>query len=113
MSLFVEDNLWIFLIMTMFFGGGAAFLAGRGLAIKWRSVWTAVLAMIPPTLGLRLLHCALSGADLTSLHYLVTDFIILLALCLLGYRMTIAQKMVRQYPWLYETAGPLGWKNKV
>ena len=27
MSLFVEDNLWIFLIMTVFFGGGAAFLA--------------------------------------------------------------------------------------
>ncbi|MCX7349898.1 MAG: hypothetical protein NTZ54_10380, partial [Alphaproteobacteria bacterium] len=40
------------------------------------------------------------------------DFIILLAFCLLGYRMTITQKMVRQYPWLYESAGPLGWKNK-
>ena len=23
MSLFVEDNIWIFLIMTVFFGGGA------------------------------------------------------------------------------------------
>jgi hypothetical protein len=68
--------------------------------------------MIPLTLGLRFLHFALFGADLLSLHYLFTDFIILLALCLLGYRMTIAQKMVRQYPWLYETAGPLGWKNK-
>jgi hypothetical protein len=112
MSLFVEENLWIFLIMTVFFGGGAAFLAGRGLAIKWRSVRMAVLAMIPLTLGLRFLHFALFEASLTSLHYLITDFIILLALCLLGYRMTIAQKMVRQYPWLYETAGPLGWKNK-
>lgn len=112
MSLFVEDNLWIFLIMTVFFGGGAAYLAGRGLAIKWRPVWMAVLAMVPLTLGLRFLHFALFGADLTSLHYLVTDFIILLALCLLGYRMTIAKKMVRQYPWLYQPAGPLGWKNK-
>ena len=112
MSLFVEDNLWIFLIMTVFFGGGAAFLAGRGLAIKWRSVWMAVLAMIPLTLGLRFLHFALFDASLTSLHYLITDFIILLALCLLGYRMTIAQKMVRQYPWLYQAAGPLGWKSK-
>ena len=38
--------------------------------------------------------------------------VLLLALCLLGYRMTIAQKMVRQYPWLYQAAGPLGWKSK-
>jgi len=42
----------------------------------------------------------------------VTDFIILLVFCLLGYRSTIAKKMIRQYPWLYEAAGPLGWKNK-
>ena len=112
MSLFVEDNIWIFLIMTVFFGGGAVFLAGRGLAIKWRPLWMAVLAMVPLTLGLRFLHFALFGAELTSLHYLVTDFIVLLAFCLLGYRMTLAQKMVRQYPWLYETAGPLGWRSK-
>jgi hypothetical protein len=72
----------------------------------------AVMAMIPLTLGLRFLHFALFGANLTSLHYLVTDFIILLTLCMLGYRVTIAQKMVRQYPWLYQPAGPLGWKNK-
>ena len=112
MSLFVERDIWIFLILTVVLGGGAAFLAGRGLASKWRPLWMAVLAMVPLTLGLRFLHYALFGEDLTSLHYLVTDFIILLAFCLLGYRLTIAKKMVRQYPWLYETAGPLGWKSK-
>ena len=112
MSLFVEDNLWIFLVMTVFFGGGAAFLAGRGLASKWRPLWMPVLAMVPLTLGLRFLHYALFGEELASLQYLVVDFIILLALCLLGYRMTIAKKMVRQYPWMYEPAGPLGWKSK-
>lgn len=112
MSILVEQNLWVFVILTLIFGGGAAYLAGRGLAMKWRPLWMAVLAMVPLTLGLRFLHYALFGADLTSLHYLVTDFIILLAFCLLGYRMTIVKKMVRQYPWLYEAAGPLGWKTK-
>ena len=112
MSLFVEDNILIFLIMTVFFGGGAAFLAGRGLAMKWRPVWMPLLAMVPLTLALRFLHYALFGADLTSLHYFVTDFIVLLAACFLGYRMTLAKKMVRQYPWLYEAAGPLGWRAK-
>ena len=112
MSILVEQNLWIFVILTLIFGGGAAYLAGRGLATKWRPLWMAVLAMVPLTLGLRFLHYALFGADLTSLHYLITDFLILLAFCLLGYRMTIVKKMVGQYPWLYESAGPLGWKTK-
>ena len=53
-----------------------------------------------------------SREELASLQYLLVDFVILLAFCMLGYRMTIAKKMVGQYPWLYETAGPLGWKSK-
>ncbi|WP_421694838.1 DUF6867 family protein [Aestuariivirga sp.] len=113
MSFLIEQRFGIFLVLTVIMGGGAAFLAGRGLAMKWRPVWMAVLAMVPLTLGLRFLHYALFEADLTSLHYLVTDFLILLAFCLLGYRMTLAKKMVRQYPWIYEANGPLGWRSKV
>lgn len=112
LSIIGEQNIWIFIILTLIGGGGAAFLAGRGLAMKWRPIWMPILAMVPLTLGLRFLHYALFGEDLTSLQYLIVDFIILLAFCMLGYRMTIAQKMIRQYPWLYETAGPLGWKSK-
>jgi hypothetical protein len=112
MSFIGEQNLWIFVFLTLIGGGGAAYLAGRGLAMKWRPIWMPVLAMVPLTLGLRFLHYALFAEDLTSLQFLIVDFIILLAFCLLGYRMTITQKMVRQYPWMYESAGPLGWKNK-
>jgi hypothetical protein len=112
MSILVEQNLWIFSILTIVLGGGAAYLAGRGLAMKWRPLWMALLAMVPLTLGLRFLHYALFQADLTSLHYLVTDFIVLLVFCILGYRVTLAKKMVRQYPWLYEPAGPLAWRQK-
>lgn len=113
MSIIVEQRFGIFLVLTIIMGGGAAFLAGRGLATKWRPVWMAVLAMVPLTLGLRFLHYALFQADLTSLHYLISDFLILLAFCLLGYRTTIASKMVRQYPWIYEANGPFGWRSKV
>ena len=67
MSLFVEDNLWIFLIMTVFFGGGAAFLAGRGLAIKWRPVWMAVLAMVP------LVSVLPDDEPLTAAHVMVSN----------------------------------------
>lgn len=112
MSLFVEDNVLIFLFLTLILGGGAAYLAGRGMAIKWRPLWMPLLAMVPLTLGLRFLHFALFEAKLTSLHYLVTDFIILLVFAFLGYRITMVKKMTRQYPWLYEKASPFGWRSK-
>jgi hypothetical protein len=112
MSLVVEQKFLIFLVLTVIMGGGAAVLAGRGLAMKWRPVWAPALAMVPLTLGLRFLHYALFGADLTSLHYLVTDFLILLAGCYLGYRMTLTKKMVRQYPWLYEAVSPVTWRPR-
>ncbi len=112
MSLFIEDNAWIFVIMTVIFGGGAAFMAGRGMAMKWRPIWMPLLAMVPLTLGLRFLHFALFQAQLTSLHYLITDGVVLVIFCILGYRSTLASKMVAQYPWLYEKSGPLGWRSK-
>ena len=88
MSLFVEDNPWIFLIMTVVIGGGAAFLAGRALATKWRPVTTAVLYMIPLGLALRFFHYALFDGDLLSLHYFITDTLVLIAGTSLGYRLT-------------------------
>lgn len=31
-----DDGPWIFLVLTVILGGGAAFLAGRGLARSWK-----------------------------------------------------------------------------
>jgi hypothetical protein len=112
MSLFVEDNPWIFLIMTVVIGGGAAFLAGRALARKWRPVWMAVAYMVPLGLALRFFHFALFHGKLLSLHYFLTDTLILILMALLGYRLTRTRQMVRQYGWLYERSGPLSWRDK-
>jgi hypothetical protein len=112
MSLFVEDSPWIFLIMTVIIGGGAAFLAGRGLASKWRPIWMAVAYMIPMGLALRFFHYALFDGVLLSLHYFITDTLVLVTGALLGYRLTRVSQMVSQYPWLYERSGPLSWRNR-
>ena len=112
MSFFVEDSLSVFLIMTVLIGGGAAFMAGRGLALKWRPMWMPVVYMIPMGLGLRFFHFALFQGDLTSLHYWLTDTAVLILCALAGYQMTRAARMVAQYPWLYDRAGPFGWKQK-
>lgn len=112
MSFLVEDKLSVFLIMTLLIGGGAAFMAGRGLALKWRPVWQPILYMIPMGLALRFFHYALFQGQLTSLHYWLTDTAVLIACALAGYQMTRASQMVTQYPWLYDRAGPFSWKQK-
>lgn len=112
MSLFVEDSFWIFLIMTVIIGGGAAYMSGRGLALKWRPLWMPVAYMVPLGLALRFFHYALFNAELLSFHYFFTDTLVLIGCALLGYRMTRVNQMVSQYPWLYQRSGPLNWSNK-
>jgi hypothetical protein len=112
MSLFVEDKLSIFLIMTVIIGGGAAFLAGRGLASRWRPWWIPAAYMVLMGLALRFFHYALFNGELLSLHYFITDTVVLICATLLGYRLTMVNQMVRQYPWAYERSGLLSWRAK-
>ena len=112
MSLIIEHSIPHFLIMTVIIAGGAAFLAGRALAAKWRPMWMPIVYMVPLAAALRFFHYALFNGTLLSVHYLLVDFIILTAAALLGYRLTRTRQMTRQYPWLYEYAGPLSWKPR-
>ena len=112
MRLFIEDSPWIFLVMTIILGGGAAFMAGRSLASGWKPVGLLLAYMLPFTAGMRFLHYALFEATLTSLHFFITDGLIFIACALLGYRLMRVGQMTTQYPWLYERSGPLTWKNK-
>ncbi len=112
MSLFVEESLKVFIIMTVVLGGGAAYMAGRNLATHWRPLWMAIAYMIPLGLGLRFFHYALFESELLSLHYFITDTLVLIAATWLGYRLTRVRQMVSQYPWLYERTGYFGWKSR-
>ena len=112
MSLFVEDSPWVFIIMTVLIGGGAAYLSGRAMASKWRPWATAVLYMIPLGLALRFFHYALFEGTLLSIHYFITDTLVLIAGAGLGYRLTRVRQMVSQYPWLYERSSPFSWRAK-
>jgi len=112
MWLFVEDTLPIFLIMTVAIGGGAAFLAGRNLAQRWRPAWMPAAYMVLLGMALRFFHYALFNGDLLSIHYFITDTAVLIWAALLGHRITRASQMVNQYPWAYERAGLLSWRPK-
>jgi hypothetical protein len=114
--LYEENSVLTFLLVSIVLGGGAAWLAGRAIALTWRPMWAVVPAAIALTwrpmwavvpaaialgLAVRFFHHALFGGTLLSLHYLVVDTLIIGAFALAGYRMTRSQQMARQYGFLH------------
>lgn len=111
-SIIIEQSLWIFLILTVIIGGGAAMLAGRALAIGWRPAWQIIVYTALLGLAVRFFQFALFESTLLSLHYYITDTLVLFVAAYLGYRMTRVTQMVTQYAWEFERAGPFSWRKK-
>jgi hypothetical protein len=105
-------NIWVFIILTVIGGGGAAFMGGRSLSLGWKPLWMLAVYMLIFGAGLRFLHFALFAEPLTSLYYYCVNTAVLMASAFLGYRMTRTNQMTQQYPWLYERTGPLSWRQK-
>ena len=62
--------------------------------------------------GNHFLDSALFGGSWGNwIHYLL-DVVVLVAIALFAHRVTMARKMVTQYPWIYERAGLLSWREK-
>jgi hypothetical protein len=112
MGVIWEVSLGDFLLVTVFLGGGAAWLTGRAVAITWRSLWKLLLYIALLTCAVRFIHYALFGGTLLSGYFFLVDFVILLALANLGYRLTRTIQMVSQYSWLFERASPLSWRRR-
>ena len=112
MTLLWDNSLAAFLLITIFIGGGAAWMAGRGIALSWRPVKQIFIYMLLLSAAARFLHFALYDGQLLSLYYYLVNFVILTIVCWLGFRYTRTNQMVRQYHWLYEKISPLSWKEK-
>jgi hypothetical protein len=101
-----------FLGLTLVLFGAAALASGRALARQWRPAWQIVPYALLLAVGDRFLLYALYGGELLSTTGYAAAAAVLLLLCIAGYRVTLARLMVRQYPWLYERAGPLAWRER-
>lgn len=112
LSIFVEQNTWIFIILTCILGGGAAYAAGRNLAQGWRPYWLLFVYMLIFTCGIRFLHFALFQSELFSLKYYFSHGLVVQLFALLGYRVTLAKQMVSKYPFAFERSGLLTWRAK-
>ena len=102
----------VFLGVTVVLMGGAGYLTGQALARGWRPVWQVVGYGVLPGFADRFLTFALfDGTLITPAGYAI-DSAVIVALALVGYRTTLAAKMVAQYPWLYRRAGPFAWRQR-
>ena len=112
MGVFYQTNIVDFLLVTVFLGGGAAYLVGRAMAYTWAPRLLLVLYALLLTCAVRFIHYALFHGTLLSLHYFAIDVIVLGVLAALGYRITRAGQMTSQYGWLYQRVGPLSWRRR-
>ena len=110
--LYEEGSFGIFLLVSVFLGGGAAWLSGRAIARSWLTRTRLVIYLLILTFGVRFLHFALFEGHLLTAHYYLVDATVLMALGLLGFQYQRAEQMSRQYSWMYERSGPFTWKAK-
>jgi hypothetical protein len=98
--------------ITLVLGCGCAWLAGRAIALTWRPPVMVAGAAVLMGLAVRFIHFALFDEPLLAPLTTLGETVLLLAVALLAYRRTRALQMVRQYYWLYEPHGPLGWRPR-
>ena len=101
-----------FVLLYVVLTGGAAFMAGQGMALEWRSRWIAALSCVPIAGAARFLDHALFEGDLWSLLGYGVVLAICLVAALVAHRLTEVGMMIRQYPWLYERTGVFTWRSK-
>jgi len=106
------ESLPDFLLVTVLLGGGAAYLVGRAVARTWRPLAALVAYLLLLDGAVRFIHFALAGDVLVAPLAFVVDLIVLCLLGGLGFRITRAGQISRQYPWLFRRTGPLTWRRR-
>ncbi len=112
MNFLWEVGLGEFLLVTVFLGGGAAYLTGRAVAQTWRPLAKLLGYVVLLTAATRFIHFALFQGTLLSPYYFSIDFVILMVLAALGFRVTRVRQMVGQYSWIYRRTGIMSWRSR-
>ena len=110
-GLYAGESILDVVLVTGILGGGAALLSGRAIAGAWRPQWQVAVVALLLGAAARFFHFALFHGVLLSAASYCCDTLIFLVVGLFAWRATRATQMVRQYPWLYARAGPLGWRE--
>lgn len=115
MSYLLHNGFIVFFAYLLVMAAGA-WSIGRALAATWRPWWQLVPYTILLGLAGRVIFWGLSGGNNAQFYEafvdVIVDLIVLAAVAAIAYRLTRARKMITQYPWLYEPAGPLSWRER-
>jgi len=103
-------SMGVFLGVTVCLTGFASFMTGQALAQGWRSAWQIVPYCLLLGAADRFLVWGLFKGDALLPSGYIIDTAVIAAICAAAYRLTLARRMTRQYPWLYERVGPLAWR---
>ncbi len=112
MSSLFGSSLGVFIGVTGLLLGFTAALTGQAIADTWRPRWPTVVSAFGLALVARFLDFSLFGGPLLSLPAFLVAWAWLAGVALAAWQATLAHNMVRQYPWLYEAAGPFGWRRR-
>jgi hypothetical protein len=108
--LYDDPSVYIFVLVTLVMGGAAGFSTGKAIAQTWRPGWHLLASALVLGVFVRFIHYGLFGASfLTPQYYLIDTALVLLA-TFAGFRLTRVKQMITRYRWLYQAAGPFGWK---
>lgn len=110
--MFADFNIWVFLGLTVVLFGGCAFMMGQAIADTWRPMWQNVPYGLLLAVGNHFLDAALFTGAWTDIGHYLLDAAVIIGVAIPAYRMTLAHKMVKQYPWLYEQNGLFSWREK-
>ena len=112
MNSFFVSHPAVFGLFTVVMMGGAGYMTGQAVASTWRPYWQAVAYSLLLGVADRFLVFALFGGELLSVYGFVLDTAVIMAICLVGYRITRVSKIADQYPWLYERSGYFNLRSR-
>ncbi|MCA8929175.1 MAG: hypothetical protein KDC18_14000 [Alphaproteobacteria bacterium] len=102
----------VYIGLVVVLAGGAAFMTGQAIARTWRPLWQVVAYGLLLAIASRFFVYALFDGTMLSATGYLADAVILCGIGLLAFRLNRVAMMVKQYPWLYERAGPFAYRDR-
>lgn len=112
MEALLGTTIGVFAGVTVCLTGFAAYMTGQALAQGWRPAWQIAPYCLLLGGADRFLVWGLFKGDALLPSGYIIDTAVIGAICAGAYRLTLARRMTRQYPWLYERAGPFAWRRR-
>tara|TARA_R110002072_G_scaffold14107_31_gene58902 strand:- start:1118 stop:1474 length:357 start_codon:yes stop_codon:yes gene_type:complete len=113
MEALLGTEIGVFIGVTVFLCGFAAFMTGQALANTWKPVWQLWLYGLLLGFADRFLTWALYQGELLSPSGYLIDTAVLLGIAHVAFYLTRARCMTAQYPWLYERTGLFSWRDRI